>query len=525
MNIFLFWIVVITLFLSGYLYLIYRRSPKGFRFQVKLTITFILLVLVPAIPLTSFVSGLLTQGVEMFLLPGVGESLSTSLEVIKLQLEERGDFFFQAYPEVKPVSGQIVEQNNVVYYANLKLEENNSVVIDVTGTNTPLLQKSPTQFQEVINSIQNKEIKSNLFLVSEQNICEVYQAEKNGSVKVVAFKLDTKVFSAKEKIAESLRIYNSLSLIKKSVVEGQIIWGFSTLFIILLALIAIYAAKNLSRGISGPIQELVVGMQHVSEGDLTKPVQVKAKDEIKFVIDSFNKMTTELKTSQAKLLQAERLAAWQDVARRVSHEIRNTLTPIQLSVRRLWNNFSTEKDTKNDVSFRTINDEIESLRRISEEFSEFARMPQIKPAKEDLNELIRSLTTFIEATPGPTTIRLNLDEQLPPVNLDRSQVRRALHNLIKNSIEASEGLDSITEILVESTAAEKEHYSVKIKIQDFGSGIDPETLNKIFEPYYTTKKRGMGLGLSIVKRIIEDHNGTIDFSSRQGKGTCVEIYL
>ena len=335
MNIFLFWIIVIALFLSGYLYVIYRRSPKGFRFQVKLTITFILLVLVPAIPLTSFVSGLLTQGVEMFLLPGVGESLSTSLEVIKLQLEERGDFFFQTYADVNPVSQQIVEHNKVVYYADLKLEEGKTIVVDVTGTNTQLLQKSPTQFQEVINSIQTEEMKSNLFLVSEQNICEVYQVAKNGIVKVVAFQLDAKVFLAKEKIAESLRIYNSLSLIKKSVVEGQIIWGFSTLFIILLALIAIYAAKSLSRGISGPIRELVVGMQHVSAGDLTKPVQVKAKDEIKFVIDSFNKMTSELRTSQEKLLQAERLAAWQDVARRVSHEIRNTLTPIQLSVRRL----------------------------------------------------------------------------------------------------------------------------------------------------------------------------------------------
>ena len=525
MNIFLFWIIIITLFLGGYLYLIYRRSPKGFRFQVKLTIIFILLVLVPAIPLTSFVSGLLTQGVEMFLLPGVGESLSTSLEVIKLQLEERGDLFFQTYPDVNPVSQQVVKQNNVAYYANLKLNKGKTIVVNVAGTNTELLQKSPTQFQEVMNSIQNEEIKSNLFLISEQNICEIYQVEKTGLIKVVAFKLNAKIFSAKEKITESLRIYNSLSLIKKSVVEGQIIWGFSTLFIILLALIAIYAAKSLSRGISGPIRELVVGMQHVSSGDLTKPVQVKAKDEIKFVIDSFNKMTSDLKTSQEKLLQAERLAAWQDVARRVSHEIRNTLTPIQLSVRRLWNNFSAESDTRKDSSFRTINDEIESLRRISEEFSEFARMPQIKPAKEDLNEIIRGLTSFIESAPGAGTIRLNLDQQLSPLNLDRSQFRRALHNLVKNSIEASEDKEAATEILIETKKAAKENHTVKIKIQDFGTGIDAETLKKIFEPYYTTKTRGMGLGLSIVKRIIEDHNGEINFTSQLGKGTCVEIYL
>ena len=525
MNIFLFWIIVITLFLGGYLYVIYRRSPKGFRFQVKLTIIFILLVLVPAIPLTSIVSGLLSQGVEMFLLPGIGESLSNSLEIIKLQLEERGDFFFQTYSNVNMLTPKILKQNKIAYYANLTFEDEKTVVADVLGTNTKLLQKSPTQFQEVINSIQNEEIKSNLFLISEQNLCEVYQLKKNGIIKVVAFELDPKIISAKEKIAESLRVYNSLSLIKKSVVEGQIIWGFSTLFIILLALIAINAAKSLSRGISGPIQELVVGMQHVAAGDLKNPVQIKAKDEIKFLIDSFNKMTSDLKTSQEKLLQAERLAAWQDVARRVSHEIKNALTPIQLSVRRLWNNFGENSDTKTDSALRTISDEIESLRRISEEFTEFARMPQIKTTKEDLNGIIRSLTTFIEAAPGATSIRLNLDEQLTPVNLDRSQFRRALHNLIKNSIEACEGLESHAEILVETKKTEEKNCTVKIKIQDFGTGIAPETLKKIFEPYYTTKKRGMGLGLSIVKRIIEDHNGEILLTSKLGKGTCVEIYL
>jgi len=290
-------------------------------------------------------------------------------------------------------------------------------------------------------------------------------------------------------------------------------------------MIAIYAAKSLSRGISGPIQELVVGMQRVAGGDLSKPVQVKAKDEIKFVIDSFNKMTSDLKTSQQKLIQAERLAAWQDVARRVSHEIRNTLTPIQLSIRRLQNKFYPDDKPQKDNSLITIQEEVESLRRISEEFSEFARMPQIKLEKEDLNEIIRNLTTFIKAAPGSISIRLNLDENLSPVHLDRSQFRRALHNLIKNSMEACEGKESANEILIETKKIENADQSVKIKFRDFGTGMEPETLKKIFEPYFTTKKRGMGLGLSIVKRIMEDHNGKIHFSSTPGKGTCVEIYL
>ena len=522
MKIFIFWIIIIAIILGSYLWGLYRRSAKGFRFQVKLTIIFFLLVLLPSVPLTYFISDLLTRGVEMFLLPGVENSLSQSLEIIRFQLEERGNIFFKTFPDANKLTNEIIQKNEILYVVKFQSTNQTRNFLYRFGAETELIQQSPLHADETLNSILRGEISSSIFPSDSGMICEVYQTSDNGIIDVVAFLIDPKIIHAKDQISESLRLHTFFSLMKKSVVEGQIIWGLSTAFIIILALIAVYTAKRLSRGISEPIKELVNGMQRVASGDLSKPVQVKAKDEIKFLVDSFNKMSHDLKVSQEKLVQAERLAAWQDVARKVSHEIKNALTPIQLSLRRLWNRLYPDNQQVADPSLITIQDEVESLRRLAEEFTTFARLPQLNLKSENLNGIIRALITLIEAETHGIILKLNLDETIPLLSLDRDQVRRALHNIIKNSIEASERGGSI---YIQTEHVEEGNQKIRIEIRDQGKGIESEILAKIFEPYFTTKSRGMGLGLSIVKRIIEDHNGKILIESTPKKGTLVTIYL
>ncbi|MFZ5517106.1 MAG: sensor histidine kinase [Candidatus Zhuqueibacterota bacterium] len=521
MKIFLFWVIAISLILAVYSWIIYRRSPKGFRFQVKLTIIFFLLVLIPAVPLTYFVSGLLTTGVEMLLLPGIENSLSQSLEVIRFQLEERGHNFFRANPAFRSLTREFLTMQSIAYIAELPADSSFPPAT-VLGPGAELMKGSPLHRADILTLVRQGEVTSNLFTGETGNICEVYHDLGGNNVGVVAFAVSDHVLRAKEQISESLRIYKSLSLIKKSVVEAQIIWGLATIFIIMLALSAIYAGKILSRGISEPIKELVVGMQRVASGDLTRPVDVKAKDELKFLITSFNTMARDLQTSQEKLVQAERLAAWQDVARRVSHEIRNALTPIQLSLHRLQTHLQGEVTQPVDSSISVIQEEVESLRRISEEFSQFARMPKITRAPENVNDIVRSLANLIEAEPHAISLRLTLDEAAPEVSVDRDQIKRALHNLVKNSIDAS-SIGGV--IFIETKSVAEEKFRVKIIVRDMGNGIPAEDLEKIFEPYFTTKKRGMGLGLSIVKRIIEDHDGKIAIESALHKGTTITVLL
>jgi len=519
METFIFWLVIITIFLSGYSFHLIRKSPKGFRLQVKLTITFILLVLVPTIPLTLVVSALITQGVEIFLLPGVENSLANSLKVIKSQLEERGQRFIACNPDWSKMNPSELKEFDVLFVSRYRLHDNRPVVIDEIVSNTTI---RPSITAEKLSLILNSELTSSMNNLGESQICNVYHFSADSVITVVGFKVGPQIILAKEQISKSLQIYKSLSLLKKSVIEGRLIWGISTLFIIILALIAIYAAGILSQGISHPIQKLASGMQSVSGGDFSSKVTVDAKDEIKILVDSFNKMAEDLKVSQQKLIQAERLAAWRDVARRVSHEIKNSLTPIQISLYRIKTKFFPSDQEIDQEPLLSIQDEIESLRKISEEFSQFARMPQIKREANDLNSLIKTLVPLVEGGSKPIKIKMELDTQLPKLSIDRDQIKRVLHNLLKNSVEAS----SIGGKIFVRTAAHKNHgKKAKIEIEDQGHGMNEEVNAKIFEPYFTTKKRGMGLGLSIVQRIIEDHDGEISVESNEGRGTKVIIVM
>ncbi|NOZ61713.1 MAG: HAMP domain-containing protein [Calditrichaeota bacterium] len=522
MNIFFIWLTILSVALAIYLISIYRKSRRGFRFQVKLTIIFILLVLVPAIPLTTFVSALLTRSMQMFLLPGMDNTLVSSLELIKYQLEREGVLLISDFDQSNAKGNLLLQKNGVLFVAEFEKQGDEIHALRKFSREAAADTICENFDQQIVNSIFAGEIVSRLF-AGDVNACEVFVPIDNTKFRVIGFEIDPKIITVKENLTEAIRVYNSLSLFKKSVEEGQLIWAFSTIFIVLLTLIAVYAAKTLSRGISEPIMELAAGMKKMAAGEVGAPVNVKAKDEIKFLIDTFNRMAQELKTSQEKLLRAERMAAWQELARRVSHEIRNSLTPIQLSLRRLWNKFEPELGSDNPIV--SIQEEVESLTRLAEEFSQFARMPQISLEKANVHDIIKSVVTLVQAQPGVPKIRVRLDESVPPIRLDRAQFRRALYNVLKNAVEASQPNTANKEIFITTNAIKAEGKSVKIEIIDRGIGIESELLKKIFEPNFTTKKRGMGLGLAIVKKIIEDHDGEIQFFSTPGKGTRVTIVL
>lgn len=215
------------------------------------------------------------------------------------------------------------------------------------------------------------------------------------------------------------------------------------------------------------------------------------------------------------LVSAQRLAAWGDVARRIAHEIKNPLTPIQLSAERMKRKFgpklgdeATDLNQYSDVIIRQTND----LRRIVDEFSKFARMPEPERRNEDLAKLIRDVVVLQQEALHPTTVHLNLPMDEIHANIDATMFNQALTNLIKNAGEAIEGRDEkpegfIPEIRVNVTGTEG---TTVIEIQDNGMGLPSENRSRLFEPYVTHRDSGTGLGLPIVKKIIEEHGGTLE---------------
>jgi len=280
------------------------------------------------------------------------------------------------------------------------------------------------------------------------------------------------------------------------------------------------AGVLVSRRVTRPISALVEGTQEVARGNLSFRVEAEAKDEIGVLIESFNRMTEDLRSNREKLLQAERMAAWRDVARRIAHEIKNPLTPIELSMVRLGRRLDRSDEAYAqlfDECSSAIRRQVASLRDMASEFSEFARMPEPKRTPCDLNGIVEEVLRLQGAEERNIEVRADLAEALPTVMGDEDQLRRALMNLMKNAVEAMpEG-----GTLRVSSASEGDY--VTVVIADTGVGMSGETARKMFDPYFTTKRKGTGLGMAIVKGIVEGHGGEIKVKSVAGMGTEVVV--
>lgn len=229
------------------------------------------------------------------------------------------------------------------------------------------------------------------------------------------------------------------------------------------------------------------------------------------------------------LLQAQRDAAWGEVARRLAHEIKNPLTPIQLSAERIRRRYlSTMKDMEAQVLDRathTIVQQVEAMRDMVNAFSEYARAPQIRLSRFQLNQLIREVAFLYSAQESQPELELHLDQDLHEIEADAVRMRQVLHNLIRNSMEALAGRPQSRVDIYTRRISEKHGDFAEIRVQDNGPGLDPETLDQLFDPYVTTKSKGTGLGLAIVKKLVEEHGGNVTAENLTTGGACVRIRI
>ncbi|MEW6729735.1 MAG: ATP-binding protein [Acidobacteriota bacterium] len=233
----------------------------------------------------------------------------------------------------------------------------------------------------------------------------------------------------------------------------------------------------------------------------------------------------------SELIRAQRSAVWSEVARRMAHEIKNPLTPIQLSAERIAKNtkrLGSTLETKFNLMVEectaTIKQEVGTLQRMVEEFSRFARLPQTQPGLASLNEVVVETLKLYDERLENLQIDTRLSEDLPLLNIDKEQIKRALVNLIDNAVEAMNGSPSERRLSV-STEYLRDRELAKLTVSDSGHGIAPGDREKLFQPYFSTRKRGTGLGLAIVSHIVTDHNGKIRFEDNQPCGTRFIVEL
>ncbi len=229
-----------------------------------------------------------------------------------------------------------------------------------------------------------------------------------------------------------------------------------------------------------------------------------------------------------ELIQAQRDAAWGEVARRLAHEIKNPLTPIQLSAERLRHKYLKTMNKEDGLVLAnatdTIVQQVESMKEMVNAFAEYARSPQIRLSKIDLNRQVREVCDLYTGDQQDLNINLDLDERIPEIEVDKTRLWQLLHNLIKNALESMESPNSRIDINT-SLKDEKDSQFIELKVRDYGQGFQEDALGQCFEPYVTTKPKGTGLGLAIVKKIVEEHGGIIRAENAEPDGACITIQL
>jgi nitrogen fixation/metabolism regulation signal transduction histidine kinase len=294
----------------------------------------------------------------------------------------------------------------------------------------------------------------------------------------------------------------------------------AVLFIILGAGIGYWMAER----IADPVNRLMKATARIARGDLDARILATSSDEFRRLVESFNRMAADLQRQRAELEQTNRLAAWADMARQVAHDIKNPLTPIQLNAEHLRRVHVDRGEPLGHVLEECVSNilkQVKLLRQLSAEFSSFASSPTPRPAPTSLSELVTEVAEpYRVGLEDRIAIAIDVPPSLPMLLVDKTLLARAMTNIIENALHAmpSGGTLSIR-------ARALPDHRVEMSISDTGFGMDHEALKRVFQPYFSTRAAGTGLGLTIAKRNVELNSGTIAVESERGNGTTVTVTL
>jgi signal transduction histidine kinase len=278
-----------------------------------------------------------------------------------------------------------------------------------------------------------------------------------------------------------------------------------------------------SSQISRPVERLAAFSDRLARGDWEEPLALKSVGELKTLVDALDRMRRDLQTYRDKLVTSERQAAWSQMARKVAHEVKNPLTPIAISVADLKRSFDQKRPDFPEIldqAVRTVGEEVETLRHLLQEFSDFARIPAPRLESCVISRLIGDIETLYGREIAAGRLVVARPDREITFTADPGQIRQVLINLVKNGLEALNGDGSVT------VSAALAGEALEISVSDSGPGLSEEQRKNLFVPGFTTKAQGSGLGLTIVERIVSDHQGAISVdASRPGAGTTFRVRL
>ena len=518
-----------------------EMNVRGSKANKKYIAFFSLFTLIPSVLIAIFSLFLFSFALEKYLDNKITTAVNNSYELAKNYVDEKrnkieSDIILVAFDLNKNYSLYLNDdKTNFQRFLNTQRLVRNLDQIHLIDSNKNLiLSSSNSEYVQV----EDRALKMVLNDDRPLKIINTFENKSAAIIKLSAFP-DTFLYVVKfleEEISnylieseEAINFYYTVEE-KRTGIKISFILIYLVIVTLLLFLSITIAIKFSSRFFRS-INNLILASSNIGKGNLdTKVPEIKTDIELETLNKNFNLMIERLKSQQEKLLLTERHEAWENVARKLAHEIKNPLTPIQLTIDRLKTKYEKSIDANEKENFKnylkTIIKQIKQIENLVNEFSDFARMP--KPILQNCNiiEIIENNISLLRELDENISIKLNCKNSKLFLKCDTDQISRVFLNLIKNSIESiqekSQKNGEFTKI-IDIEIINKNDY-ITANITDNGTGFPKENIKNIIKPYFTTKPDGSGLGLSIVNKIINDHNGSVKFNSNNN-GAKVEITL
>lgn len=495
--------------------------------RTKIVLALIVIATVPTIPIIVITSNILNTTINQFFTEKTVAALEKSVELANQKILETEDNLVQQMNQLKydlnnnyinpaymlhpAFSNRYAQFNTAVFVAFFKTKGimQNSITLLYNSKDNVNVVSSIITFLELAHITDNVHCSRLSVLNSMYSVAYT----QYGPYCIVMYTL-----IPREMIATADFLNTSYSEYKKQeFLKPYFQTGIGIALILLslgIIMLAIVLSIMISQSITRPVFELVEAAEKVARGDFSVNLIRKENDEIAVLYESFNQMARQLDHGRKMMYQTQKLQAWSDIARKLIHEIKNPLTPIRLSAERLYRRYEENHPEFPVIvkdATRTIIDEVNILMNMLSEFSKFARLPEINLTKENINTILENCVSIYHGNDAITFV-VELDDNIPPVMCDRNLLRQAFLNIIQNAIEAKSTVITVT------SKYDSIKEVINVIFKDNGVGIPEENLNKVFEPTFSTKESGMGLGLAIVEKIIIDHKWNIACDSK-GQGT------
>jgi len=540
-------LVLLIIFFSSVIYETYkilkdrRKGKLGSETSLRYILFFTTTTLLPSILIAIFSLILFNVGLQNYFdkkiktvvnnssevannyLEEVRNSIESDVLLVNLDVNNKASLF---YENPKRFARMLASQRLLRRLDEVHLLDSsgNFIISSVADSNLIFVPPPEEAFERSLNGkpirIVDPKTNRTSALVKLNNFIDTY-------LYIVKF-LDPKLINYIEETDRAVSFYYSVQENKTGI---KITFAIIYLLIVsLLLFLSIIISINFATRLTLPIVNLIGASEKISSGNLNAKVPlIESGSEFQKLNENFNSMIDKLKSQQDKLLAAERYAAWESVARKLAHEIKNPLTPIQLSIDRIKEKYLNKiEDTNNNFSnyLNTITKQIKDIEHLVNEFSDFARMPKPILKKIDLNKVVPRSLNLLKLSEENISFELNNKRKNLFFKGDEEQINRVFMNLIKNSIESineKKRENAVFKGKINVDIEEDSDY-IYVTVVDNGMGFDEENKKKMITPYFTTKKKGTGLGLSIVTKIINDHNSTILFNSIKN-GAKIEITI